>query len=268
MSTTGGAIEVVTLRERPDLEEQLWYFPDEWPRFTLQDPVADLYFADVEKVFPDFVLLAVQHQDGAERAVARALSVPFAFGDDVRRPSLPTDGWDGVIRWAWADRIQQRRPNAVSALEITVLRGHRGTGLSSRMLEAMKANARRLGFPDLVAPVRPTGKSGEPMTAMQEYIGRARPDGLPVDPWLRVHVRAGGRVVGVCPRSMTISGTLAEWRRWTGLPFDTSGDVLVEGALVPVHCDVVHDHVVYVEPNVWVHHALEGSRHPRLTLAT
>ena len=33
----------------------------------------------------------------------------------------------------------------------------------------------------------------------------------------------GAEVVKVCPRAMTISGTLEEWRGWTGLPFDTSG---------------------------------------------
>jgi len=55
---------------------------------------------------------------------------------------------------------------------------------------------------------------------------------------------------------MVIPGTLAEWQAWTGLPFDTTGPVEVPGALVPVHCDVVHDHAVYVEPAVWVHHRL------------
>ena len=48
--------------------------------------------------------------------------------------------------------------------------------------------------------------------------------------------------------------TLARWRAWTGLPFDTAGDVLVPGALVPVTCSTAHDHAVYVEPNVWVRH--------------
>jgi hypothetical protein len=55
---------------------------------------------------------------------------------------------------------------------------------------------------------------------------------------------------------MTITGTLAEWRRWTGLAFDCTGPVIVPGALVPVHCDVEHDHAVYVEPNVWMRHRL------------
>lgn len=54
--------------------------------------------------------------------------------------------------------------------------------------------------------------------------------------------------------ALTIAGSLAEWRGWTGLPFDTTGDVEVPDALVPVHCSLEHDHAVYVEPGVWVHH--------------
>ena len=89
---------------------------------------------------------------------------------------------------------------------------------------------------------------------MREYAARVRDDGLPEDPWLRLHVRAGGTIERVCPRAMTISGTLAEWRDWTGLPFDTDGDVELPFALNPVHVSLAHDHAVYVEPGVWVHH--------------
>jgi hypothetical protein len=66
----------------------------------------------------------------------------------------------------------------------------------------------------------------------------------------------GGRVVRVAPHSMTITGTLDEWRRWTGLPFDISGTVDVPGGLVPVDCDVTHNVAAYIEPNVWVRHDL------------
>jgi hypothetical protein len=69
-----------------------------------------------------------------------------------------------------------------------------------------------------------------------------REDGLPQDPWLRVHVRAGGRIVGTRKRAMVIPGLLDEWRSWTGLPFDVSGPVVVPGALVPVQCSVEHDY--------------------------
>ena len=85
---------------------------------------------------------------------------------------------------------------------------------------------------------------------------RVRPDGLPHDPWLRVHVRAGARIDSIAPASMTVAGSLEQWRRWTGLPFDVPGDVEVPGALVPVRCEPERGYAVYVEPNVWMRHLL------------
>ena len=99
--------------------------------------------------------------------------------------------------------------------------------------------------------------TGEPMAS---YAVRTREDGLPLDPWLRVHVRAGGRIDRVAARSMVIPGTVEEWREWTGLPFDATGPVVVPGALAPVMCDAEHGTAVYVEPNVWVRHRISGRR--------
>jgi hypothetical protein len=93
---------------------------------------------------------------------------------------------------------------------------------------------------------------------MADYIARTRPDGLPADPWLRTHVRVGAEVIGVAPRSMTITGSLDQWRSWTDLPFDRTGPVVVPGALSPVYCDVAAELAVYVEPNVWVRHRTDS----------
>ncbi|MEU9319777.1 hypothetical protein [Streptomyces sp. NPDC048295] len=70
---------------------------------------------------------------------------------------------------------------------------------------------------------------------MAEYLGRRRDDGLPADPWVRVHVRAGGTIERIAPASMAVSGSSARWRQWTGLPFDRDGAVEVTGAPTPVH---------------------------------
>jgi hypothetical protein len=91
---------------------------------------------------------------------------------------------------------------------------------------------------------------------MADYDRRFRPDGLPHNPWLRTHIRAGGRLAGIAPASMVVAGSLTQWRAWTALPFDADGPVIVPGALVPVHCSLAHDHAVYVEPNIRVHHPL------------
>jgi hypothetical protein len=124
------------------------------------------------------------------------------------------------------------------------------------MLAAMRDNARRLGFRELWAPLRPTDKHREPETPFADYVGRRRDDGLPVDSWVRLHVQAGAEIVKIAPRSMIVAGTIAEWRAWTGLPLAASGPAIVPGALSPIHVSLEQDHAVYVEPNLWVRHSL------------
>jgi len=223
-------------------------FSRSWPIFMQHDPNGRLYYGELDSV-ADYVLLAT---DGDE-PVAKAYSAPFAFGFKERE-ELPAAGWDEVIRWQHEDRLAGRERNAASALEIVVLKDRQGAGIASVMVNALRENAFRLGHKVLYAPVRPSQKSDEPETPMSEYAWRVRDDGLPYDPWLRVHVRAGGRILKICPLSMTIVGTLAEWRAWTGLPFDNDGPVIVEGALSPVLVSSSQDVGVYVEPNVWIEH--------------
>ena len=242
-------MEIVTLTERPDLADAHWNLTSEWPPFMLHDPIADLYYAQLH-LWSDHVLLAL---DGDE-VIARGFSVAFAMGDDVGRPGLPSNGWDEVVRWSWLDQLAGRTPTSVSALEIVVRGDLQGSGLATKMVEAMIQNVDRLDFRQLVAPVRPSEKHREPDTPMEEYVNRVRSDGLPTDGWMRIHARLGAERLAVCPNSMAISGSLAQWREWTGLPFDQSGRITVPGALVPVHVDIAQDHAVYVEPNVWMVH--------------
>jgi GNAT superfamily N-acetyltransferase len=250
-------LSVSTLTERPELRAQLFSaeFNSVWPEFMRHDPTATLYFeTQALDRYLDFALAAVD-KDEPDRAIARGFSVPFAFRDGtVGRNELPLGGWDAVIRWADADWRAGRRPTVVSALEITVLPPYRGRGISRLMLEAMIANIWTRGFGDLYAPLRPSDKHLEPHVPFAEYVARIRGDGLPHDSWLRAHVRAGGRVVRIAPHSMAIPGTLAEWSEWTGMNFARSGDIVVPGALSPVHVSLEQDHAVYIEPNLWVHH--------------
>ena len=246
-STMGGVqLIITTLAARPSLADAMWDMPNSWPEFMRHDPIGGLFYRSIEARFAEFVLVG---QDEAGEVVACAYSVPFVLEGE----ELPDNGWDSVIRSGVLASIGGQEPDAISAVEIAVRPDRQGAGISSQMLVALRDNAARLGFAELVAPVRPNGKADihEPMSS---YAFRVREDGLPVDPWLRVHVRVGGRIAKVAPRSMVIPGTLEEWRAWTGLPFDTTGPVLVPQALAPVYCDVEHGVAVYVEPSVWVVH--------------
>ncbi len=241
------AIRYVTLRDRPDLVSAMWALPNPWPRFMQQDLVSDLVYDQLPIRYPELQLLAL---DG-DQVVARVNAVPFAWtGADA---DLPEQGWDLALGMAFRPEM----PAAATAVSLIEARMHpdvAGRGLSAGLIVAARDNAAALGYSDLLAPIRPTGKDREPRTPIDVYVSRVRDDGTAADPWLRTHLRVGGRVARVCHTAMLIAGTLAEWREWTQLPFDRSGDVLVPGALNPVHASVEHDHAVYVEPNVWIVH--------------
>jgi GNAT superfamily N-acetyltransferase len=247
-------ISIHRLDQRPDLIERVYEVQDTWPVFMSKDPVANALNWQVASAFPYLCAVALDEQDtvvATGRAIAFTLAAPG-------RDSLPDGGLDRVLIWAFNDKALGRAATIASAVDIVVGRDHQGTGLSHRMLGALRDAGRAAGLSQLVAPVRPNAKHQQPELPMPEYIALLRADGLPVDPWLRVHVRAGGRILRTAPTSMVMVGSLAQWREWTGLPFDQTGDVIVPEALVPVHCDVEHDYAVYVEPNVWVEHDLSG----------
>ena len=78
------------------------------------------------------------------------------------------------------------------------------------------------------------------------------PDGSPFDPWLRDHWRLGARLARIAPRSMTYTGTVAEWEEWTGLRFPESGRYVIPGAIEPILIDRERGLGLYEEPNVWM----------------
>ena len=199
--------------------------------------------------FPDYQTALLD--DG--EVVAKGCSIPFRW--DAADEELPDDGWDFALQQGFADLDAGREPNALCALWIVVARDRRSTGLSSLMVRSLRDAAARHDLTALYAPVAPTRKSDYPLIDMQDYIGWTLADGSsPFDPWLRVHWQLGGRIIRVCPRSMVITGTVADWERWTGLPMPGSGRYVVPRALVPVKVDRERDLVSYTEPNVWVRH--------------
>jgi hypothetical protein len=153
------------------------------------DPIARLHFSDVWIAHPEYEPIAYD-AGTPDQAIARAFCVPFACDGDQAPGELPADGWDGVIWRSARDRRIGRKPNLISALEVTIPTDLQGTGLSGKMLAAMRDNAACLGFEHLVRPVRPNRKHLVPDVPIGEYAALVREDGLPQDPWLRVQVRA------------------------------------------------------------------------------
>jgi hypothetical protein len=55
---------------------------------------------------------------------------------------------------------------------------------------------------------------------------------VPADPWLRVHLRARGRIEKVVPTSMVVRATTADWQRGTSIELATSGSATAPGAMI------------------------------------
>ena len=241
-------MEIVTLAQRPDLADAVYAipYPPSSPRF-MEGSLTSLLVRGrrVARRWPHLVVALL---DGGS-PVARGIMVPFRG-----RSPFPARGWDEVAVWAAEDALDGVAPDTACALEIAVHPSRQGRGLSSAVLAAMRDAVAVAGLSSLVIPVRPPDKALVPGVSMVEYASAVRSDGLPVDRWLRTHVRAGGVVAGVASCSATVQAPLADWRGWTGLPFDRSGAVVVPGALAPVFVSTVDDFAVYVEANVWVSH--------------
>jgi GNAT superfamily N-acetyltransferase len=246
--TGSEGIGVFTLAERPDLEAGLRSLPNTFPEFMHHDAVVDRYW---DLLFVDFAGFQIAVCDDGGETLAAGNCIPVFWDGTIG--GLP-DGLDGVLERGVEDVKGGRAPTVVSALLATVPPAHRSRGLSSVVLTAMKAVAADHGLGALIAPVRPTLKERYPLTPMERYARWERSDGLPFDPWLRVHRRLGAQFLGVAPESMVITGKLREWEEWTGMGFPESGTYVVQGALQPVEMDLERDLGVYREPNVWMRH--------------
>lgn len=246
-----------TVAERPALAEAIQALIERtWPAYIQGAWPAGAYpeldWMGVYTRWPRYQFALLDAADGSLLAGGNAAPLTYtgALAD------LPDEGWDWALHTATAHAETGVRPNLLCALSITVAAAAQGQGLSGAMVHAMRELATADGFSHLIAPVRPTWKPRYPLIPIQTYLRWTAADGLPFDPWLRTHVRAGGVIIKACPRSMTLQGDVAGWARWTGLALPGSGHYVVPELLAPLQVNCERDRGVYIEPNVWVAHAL------------
>ena len=203
------------------------------------------YYDDILEGFADLQLCLVEVATDQPLALVNCAPIPCG-GLDV----LPAEGWDWLVETAGTRPAE--RANVLGALAISVLPVNRGKGYATRMIREMRELSERRGFDAVVAPVRPTAKCDYPHVPIGEYIRWKDAQGRQFDPWLRSHLSQGGRLVGPCERSMVVEEHIAFWETWAGRRFETSGDYVLEGALVPISIDLERQIGRYEEPNVWV----------------
>ena len=240
-------LTVYTATERPELWESVrddGLFRDVWPEYNQHGNHTAAYFGVLFSRFSDFQTLFVDER--TSRVVARGRTVPFRW--DGTLDDLPA-GIDAVgLRAVESDAT----PNALSALAAEVDLPMQGFGLSSLVIAAMGRLAADHWFRVLVAPVRPSFKDRYPLIPIDRYAEWRRDDGLPFDPWMRVHARLGAHVLRTEPRSMEILAAIEDWETWTGMAFPEDGQYVFPGGLAPLI--VAGGEGEYFEPNVWMLH--------------
>jgi hypothetical protein len=254
---TGADYTLVSWAQRPDLAAgELDHLDETWPEFLLWDTSTIAYWERLGQDFAEFQFLVV---DCRNAVVGRAHTIPLSWNGSLA--DLP-GGLDDVLVRAFSPKLTERDVggaprtlNAVVALEAILAPAVRHSGLSTTLIEALRAFTTERGYASLLVPVRPTEKHRYPLTPMERYVQWRQADGLAFDPWIRLHERVGGQQLALCEASMTVSGTVREWQEWTGMQFPETGSYVVPGALVPVAIDREHDQGVYVEPNVWLRHS-------------
>jgi hypothetical protein len=234
-----------TAAERPDLWERGIPSRDVWPEYNLHGDVLNQWWGRLDQDLPH--LQFVLYDAAADEVVAEGHTGPLWWdGDDA---SLP-DGIDAALVAA----LSGGPANTLCALAAETPRDGRRRGLAVEILGAMRTLAGRHGLTHLVAPVRPSQKAEHPLVPIEEYVGWRREDGQLADAWMRVHERLGARVARPLPRSMLITGTVAEWESWTGTSFPSDGEHVFPEGLAPLHVDRAADLATYWEPNVWMVH--------------
>jgi hypothetical protein len=242
--------QIVRYSERPELRDTAGdLFADVWPEYNQHGQSLNHYWEQLYDVFPEWQF--VLYDPGSEEVLAEGHTIPVAW--DGADASLGP-GIDATIAAGFQLRAAGGRPTAVCALAAEIPARYRRRQLSGVLLRAMSGLAREAGLGSLIAPVRPSLKDRYPITPIERYARWTRPDGSPFDPWVRVHTLLGARIGPVIPRSLHITGTVAEWESWTQLRFPETGGYVFPAGLATVRIDRERDLGEYWEPNIWIIH--------------
>jgi GNAT superfamily N-acetyltransferase len=223
-----------------------------WPRFLLEEsdhanPLLKFHIS--ARDFKErFRVYGIRNSNRQLVAFIQAVLVEI----DLDEVELPKMGW----RFSIADAAKPSKKNAVSLVEVSIGPQFRGHGLAKALIEHAKRIAKLERFSHLIAPVRPTLKSDYPYESIETYCERKTSNGTVYDPWLRIHLDAGGVITNICQDSVLVTASLEKWRAWTGLPFLRHGPNVVPGALNPVAVDLKANVGIYSEPNIWVKYLL------------
>ena len=251
--SSGSAFEPAgrDLGRAEDISRRFDELDDPWPEFMFHDAVVTANWGAMRERFAHLQVVLFDADDG-ERPIGRGQTMPVRW--DGTLDGLPGGVDDATLQ---AVALADGEADTLSAMVASLDPRVRGQGLSRLIIDGMRRAAAAAGLKALIAPVRPTLEAALPARAdgaLRRMAPRRRAPLRPVA--ARCTSGSEPSCSSVARRSMTVEGTVAEWEEWAGMAFPESGDYPVQGALVPVEIDRERDRGVYVEPNVWMLHAV------------
>lgn len=240
------SVETFDARHWPD-DQLETLFAGAFPAFITADAEARRYVDGVRRWFTDFNVMLVTD----DQPVATGWGVPIRWNGEIE--DLPT-GYTDTTRRAVELHESDGQADTFVICGGIVSRSLTRSGMAAQLVAALRDLPVAASLPRVIAPVRPTLKPTYPLTPIETFASWLRPDGLPLDPWLRTHVRVGGHILKTAPTSQTMTGTVEQWETWTGMPLPSTGEYVIPAGLSLLHIDREADLGTYTEPNIWVQH--------------
>ena len=153
--------------------------------------------------------------------------------------------------------------NTLVGLFVQIENDCRKQGWSTTMIEEMKAFGKNKGLTNLIIPLRLPRRYEKEYAEMpyEEFAFLKREDGQYKDHWLRLNVRLGAEILGVCHTSHQHAMSLKDFYQQVGvMPFAASGYHLCLikqlGGWYRIYADLERKFVLIDQGCVWVKHNL------------
>ncbi|MEL6723064.1 MAG: GNAT family N-acetyltransferase [Pseudomonadota bacterium] len=234
------------------VEETIHVFEQSYPKFLAQGVWTDPNSLALFEIYPEFQFGLVDTT--TQQIIAQANCLPLAWENDFNQ--LPDEGCDWALAKGFEDHEQNRQPNTLCLVSIAILPAYQGKNLSQAMIHYMQELAQSHGLNSLIMAARPSLKSIYPLIPIESYITWQDKNGRLFDPWLRMNIKQGAKLAGICSKSTTINDTIDGWENRAGMKFPETGNYIISNGLVPVKIDATKNRGIYVEPNVWLYYKL------------
>ncbi len=225
---------------------------DAYPALVLCSEVIKNHWDKLETYFSSYQVVILNREN---ELVGFINAVPLFW--DRPLAELPEEGWDWLLMKAIHDYENNIQPNCLGGIQINILKRYQGKGYSKSLIAIGKERMEKANFKNYILPIRPTLKWKYPEMKMEEYM-HFKLEGKIYDPWIRVHLNEGAKIIKVCSNSMNVAGDIDFWEHLFQRKFDKPEAVIVAGALNEVLIDPERNFGEYREENIWIYYSISN----------